>query len=82
MGKYRVKGVIRIGKKVYRLPLPSTYKETELSHDLNNGMEWVFRDYRRPLKQEKDPIQPRDYVAEFNVRTNTDNLDKNIKLQR
>ena len=25
------KGVIRTGKKVYRPPLPSTYKETEIS---------------------------------------------------
>ena len=32
------KGVINTGKKVYRPPLPSTYKETELSEDLNDGM--------------------------------------------
>ena len=38
------KGVMSTGKKVYRPPLPSTYKETELSEDLNDGMEWVFRD--------------------------------------
>ena len=39
-------GVVRTGKKLYRNPLPSTYKETELSEDLNDGMEWVFRDHR------------------------------------
>ena len=32
------KGVIRTGKKVYRPPLPSTYKETELSERLSYGM--------------------------------------------
>ena len=32
-------GVMRTGKKVYRPPLTSTYKEKELSEDLNNGME-------------------------------------------
>ena len=37
-------GVICTGKKVYRNPLPSTYKETELSDNLNDGMEWVFID--------------------------------------
>ena len=50
-----VKGVIRTGKKDYMPPLPSTYKEKELSEDLNNGMDWMFRDYRRSLKQAKDP---------------------------
>ena len=38
------KEVICTGKKVYMPPLPYTYKETELSEDLNNGSEWVFRD--------------------------------------
>ena len=33
------KGIIRTGKKVYRPPLTSTDKETELSEDLNDGME-------------------------------------------
>ena len=47
------KGVISTGKKVYRPPLPSTYKETELLEDLNDGMEWVFRYYGRYLKQAK-----------------------------
>ena len=49
------KVVIHTGKKVYRPPLPSTYKETELSENLNNGMEWVFRDYGISLKQKNTP---------------------------
>ena len=32
------KGVIYTGKKVYMPPLPDTYKETELSEDLNDVM--------------------------------------------
>ena len=44
------KGVIRTRKKLYRLPLPYTYKETELLEDLNYGMEWVLIYYRRSLK--------------------------------
>ena len=44
------KVVIQTGKKFYSTPLPSNYKETNLSEDLNNGMEWVFRDYVRSLK--------------------------------
>ena len=31
-------GVIRTGKKIYRPQIPSNYKETELSEDLNNVM--------------------------------------------
>ena len=61
------KGFILIGKKVYRPKLPSTYKETDLSEDLNYGMEWVFRDCGRPLKQANDPLPPRDNVIEFDV---------------
>ena len=49
------KEVISTGKKVYMPPLPSTYKETERLEDLNDGMEWVFRYYRRYLNQAKEP---------------------------
>ena len=73
-------GVIPTGKKVYSPPLPSTYKETRLSEDLNDVMEWVFREYMRSLKQAKDPLPPRDDVLEFNVRTKTKELGKNLKL--
>ena len=71
------KGVIRKRKKVYMPPLPSTYKETELLDDLNDGMEWVFRDYEISLKQAKDPLQPRYDVMEFDVLNNTKELEKN-----
>ena len=57
------KGVISTVKKVYRPPLTFTYKETYLSQDLNNGMEWVFIDYGIFLKQVKDPLPPRDNVV-------------------
>ena len=61
------KGVIRTEKKFYRPPLPSTYQETELLEDLNNGMEWVLRYYRRNLKQAKESLPPRYDVIEFDV---------------
>ena len=44
-------------------------------------MEWVFRYYRRPLKQAKDTLPPRDDVVECYAHTNTKDLEKNIKLQ-
>ena len=75
------KGVILSGKKFYRPPLPYTYKEMELSEDHNDGMEWVFREYGRSLKQAKDPLPPRDDVMEFDVQSNTKESGKNIKLQ-
>ena len=75
------KRVIRTGKKVYRPPISSTYKETELSKDLDDGMEWVFRDYGRHLKKAKEPLPTRYDVMEFYVQTNTNELDNNLKLQ-
>ena len=75
------KGIIRTEKKVYMTPLPSTYKETELSEDLNDGMKLVFRDYRKSLKQAKDPLPTREDVMEFYVLTNAKELEKNIELQ-
>ena len=44
-------------------------------------MEWVFRDYGRSLKQAKDPLTHRDDVMEFDVRNNTKELEKNLKLK-
>ena len=66
--------------KLYRPPLPSTYKETELSYDLNGDLEWVFRDYGKSLNQEKEPLPPRDNVADFNLNTGANEFEKNLKL--
>ena len=44
-------------------------------------MEWVFIDYGISLKQAKDRLPPRDDVVKFDVRTNTKELENNIKLQ-
>ena len=44
-------------------------------------MEWVFRDCGRLLKQAKDPQPTRDDVMEFDVQTNTKELDNTLKLQ-
>ena len=68
-------------KKVYRPTIPSINNETEILEDLNDGTEWVFRDYGRYLKQTKDPLPPRDYIMEFDVRTNTKDLERSLKLQ-
>ena len=40
----------------------------------------VFKDYGIFLKQAKEPIPPRDYVMEFNVKTKTKELEKILKL--
>ena len=53
----------------------------KLSEDLNDGVEWVFRYYGISLKQSKDPLPPRDDVMEFYFRANTNELEKNLKLQ-
>ena len=75
------KGFICIGKKFYRPPLPYTYKRKELSEDLNNVMEWVFRDYGISSNQEKYPLPHRDDVMECDLQNKTKELEKNLKLQ-
>ena len=74
------KGVIRTGKKVYIPLLPSTYKEKTFEKPLT--MTWSgYSDNWRSLKQEKEPLLPRDNVVEFDFWNNTKDLEKNIKLQ-
>ena len=69
-GKQNVeKGVIRTRNKVYRPPLPCTYKGMEISENLNDGMEWVFRDYSISLNQSKDPLPPNNDVVGFYVQS-------------
>ena len=54
-----IKGSYTHRGKFYRHPLPSTYKEIELLEVLKYGMEWVFIDHEKFLKQVKDPLTPR-----------------------
>ena len=35
-------GVMGIERNIYRLSLPSMYREPEISEDSNYGMDWVF----------------------------------------
>ena len=53
------KGVICAGKKFYRPLLPYIHKQTELSEDLNDGMEWDFVYYGISSNQVKDPLPHR-----------------------
>ena len=41
----------------------------------------MFRDYRGYLKKVKGPLPPRYDVVEFDMRTNANELDKNLKLE-
>ena len=41
----------------------------------------MFRDYRISLKQAKEPLPPKDDMMEFDVRTNTKELENILKLQ-
>ena len=75
------KGVICTGKKVYNTPLTFTYKEIELSEDLNDKMEGVFVGYRRYLNQSKEPLPPSNYVVVFDVRNNTKEFENNLRLK-
>ena len=44
-------------------------------------MEWMLRDYGISLKQTKDPLPPRYDMMEFDVWTNTKELEDNLKIQ-
>ena len=41
----------------------------------------MFRYYRGPLKQLRDPLPSMDDVVEFIVRNNANELEKNLKQQ-
>ena len=41
----------------------------------------MFRDYGRSLRQAKGPLPPRDDAMEFDVQSNTKELEKNLKIQ-
>ena len=70
--------VIFICRKVYIPPLIFTYNETEISENLNYGMELVFRDYGRSLKLEKDPVTTSDDMMDLYVSTDDISLEKNL----
>ena len=44
-------------------------------------MEWFFRDYGRYLNKANDTLTTRNYVMEFDMWTNTKELEENIKIQ-
>ena len=60
-------GVIWVPAKLYQPPLPSLYREPELGSDLNNGMDWMFKEYRCAVKQSVGELTPRDDVLEFEL---------------
>ena len=70
--------VIFICRKFYIPPLIFTYNETEISENLNYGMELVFRDYGRSLKLEKDPVTTSDDMMDLYVSTDDISLEKNL----
>ena len=53
----------------------------KLLEDPNDGMKWLFVDYRISLKQSKETLPPRGYLMEFYVKTNKKELERNPKLQ-
>ena len=75
-----IRVVIHTGKKAYMHPLTSNLKETDLSDYLNNGIEWVFRDCGRYLKHAKDPLPLMGNMVEFDMRTDLEGLNNNLKL--
>ena len=41
----------------------------------------MFRSYGRSVNKSKDPLSPKNDVVDLDVRTDTNNLDKNLKLR-
>ena len=61
-------------------PPPFSYKETILPDNLNNGMEWVFRDFFIYLNRAKDPMTSMDNVVECDVSNDSKELEKSLKI--
>ena len=73
-------GTIRVPAKLYWPPLPSLYREPELGSDLNDGMDWMFKEYRCTAKQSIDELPPRDDIIEFEFHTDLVELEGNLRL--
>ena len=74
-------GVIKVPPKIYCPPLPSLYKEPELGTDLNDSMEWMFKDFGHAMKQDIGELPPRDDVLEFDFSTNAEELESHLNLK-
>jgi hypothetical protein len=59
------RGLIRTGRKIYRTPLPSLYKEPEVAKDLLDGCNWLYREGGKALRKANAPLPPRDDVIQF-----------------
>ena len=60
-------GVIWVPVKLYQPPLPSLDREPELGSDLNDGMDWMFKEYGCAVKQSVGELPLRDDVLEFKL---------------
>ena len=73
-------GVIQVPAKLYQPPLPLLYQEPELGSDLNDGMDWMFKEYGCAVKQSVGELPPRDDVVDFEFQTDSVELEGNLKL--
>ena len=73
-------GTIKVPMKLYQPPLPSLYQEPELGLDLNDGMDWMFKEYGCAAKQSIDKLPPRDDIVEFELCTDSAELEGNLRL--
>jgi hypothetical protein len=75
-------GLIRTGRKMYRAPLPSLYKDPKIQEDLPDGCDWPYRKGGKALQQHTSPLLPRDDVILFTDKPEQyqKELNKNLKL--
>ncbi len=75
-----VAGAIRLDRKVYRTPVRSRWVTPELGEDENDGLDYIFGEHGKAVRQEKQRLPDRNDVVEFNVTTNSAELERNLKL--
>jgi hypothetical protein len=56
-------GPIEMGRKIYRPKLASEYVEPDLGPDLLDGMEIIFQQFGKSLRQQVEPLGPPEKIS-------------------
>ena len=69
---------IHMNRKIYLPPLESVYIEPDFGPDLLEGMQLLYQQYGKSLRQQVAPLPPRDDIIDFNMSFHGTELDKNL----
>jgi hypothetical protein len=77
-------GTIEAERKIYRAPLKSKYIKPDLSPDLLDGMEMLYKDYGKAVRYDPTDLPPRlpSNIIHFDSAVDQLELDKGLIFER